>query len=101
MQRELVNILYPQWDWTEEDGTVLWWHLPIKEPPYVGSHSCMGEKDSGGSWTDCRSLQVQGFLTHWSRIPVIEYIKSDAAILQFKNEEPFIELPSSPHQEEI
>lgn len=24
-------------EWTETDGPVLWWRLPVEEPPYVGS----------------------------------------------------------------
>src|SRR5690349_2602221 len=26
--------------WHDDDGSVLWWHFPIQEPPYVGSPLC-------------------------------------------------------------
>lgn len=60
--------LYPAAAWTEEDSTVLWWHLPVSEPPYVGAHECMGEHQVWGP-TTCAMRQRDGWLTHWSRIP--------------------------------
>lgn len=30
-------VLHAYEDYHEDDGTVLWWVLPIVEPPYVGS----------------------------------------------------------------
>lgn len=27
----------PLEEWDEDDGAVLWWALPVREPPYVGS----------------------------------------------------------------
>src|SRR5690625_4173312 len=30
----------PAEDWHEDDGFVLWWRLPIEEPPYVGNPLC-------------------------------------------------------------
>lgn len=41
-------------EWRESDGPVLWWRLPVDEPPYVGT-----PVDSG--WP--------GHHTHWTRIP--------------------------------
>ena len=32
----------PLEEWTEEDGTVLWWRFPIDEAPYVGSPLDLG-----------------------------------------------------------
>ena len=29
--------LRPFAEWHEDHGSVLWWHFPITEPPYVGS----------------------------------------------------------------
>lgn len=29
--------------WNEEDGTVLWWLLPVTEPPYVGTPLDLGQ----------------------------------------------------------
>jgi len=48
--------LRPLEDWHEDDGDVLWWTLPICEPPYVGSP------------LDCD--WVDGIYTHWT--PIIE-----------------------------
>lgn len=27
-------------EWHEDDGDVIWWKLPINEPPYIGSPLC-------------------------------------------------------------
>ena len=66
--------LHPADDWKEVDGSVLWWHLPICEPPIVGSHERMGESDRYGDPTDCRRLQEEGWLTHWSPLPTEELL---------------------------
>lgn len=29
-------------DWHEDLGDVLWWRLPVQEPPYVGGPHCLG-----------------------------------------------------------
>lgn len=50
----------------EDYGTVLWWHVPVQEPPYVGSPD---DKKANGSSTDCSRFIRDGWLTHWSRIP--------------------------------
>ena len=42
-------------DWHEDDGDALWWELPVKEPPYVGSPL----------WNDW-----PGYHTHWTPIPL-------------------------------
>lgn len=41
--------------WHEEDGPVLWWRFPVKEPPYVGSPL---------------DDDFPGYVTHWTRIRV-------------------------------
>lgn len=28
--------------WSEDDGNVLWWRLPVSEPPYVGTPLDLG-----------------------------------------------------------
>lgn len=39
-------------DWHEEDGDVLWWRLPICEPPVVGCPLELGfEVDDYTHWT--------------------------------------------------
>lgn len=45
----------PLEEWGEDYGDVLWWALPIEEPPYVGSP--LDEK-----WP--------GYHTHWTPIPL-------------------------------
>lgn len=40
--------------WSESDGPVLWWRLPVVEPPFAGT-----PLDS--DWP--------GYHTHWTRIP--------------------------------
>jgi len=61
--------LHPSSEWHEDIGTVLWWHLPVQEPPYVGAHECMDERDRVGRPTACAQFQRQGWLTHWSYLP--------------------------------
>lgn len=67
----MIATVLPAADWREEDGDVLWWHFPVCEPPIVGSHEGMGTKDRFGEPTDCARLQREGWLTHWSKIPVV------------------------------
>src|SRR5215472_441953 len=42
-------------EWCEEDGPVLWWRLPVNEPPYVGT-------PLDDDW-------IEGYFTHWTRLP--------------------------------
>jgi hypothetical protein len=67
----------PADEWTEEHGDVLWWHLPIEEPPIVGAHACMGEMTRTGRPTDCRRLQEEGWLTHWTPLPSSNLIQEN------------------------
>lgn len=30
----------PAEEWNEDDGDVIWWRLPVEEPPYIGSPLC-------------------------------------------------------------
>lgn len=43
-------------EWHEEDGPVLWWRLPVSEPPWVGS-------PLQDDWTD-------DYYTHWTPLPI-------------------------------
>lgn len=54
-EAELARIdeLHPLSAWHDDDRDVLWWKLPITEPPYVGSPLCE-------NWP--------GYHTHWQRI---------------------------------
>lgn len=52
MSEELLHV-WPLEDWHEDDGPVMWWELPLDEPPWVGT-----PLDS--DWP--------GHHTHWSKI---------------------------------
>lgn len=55
-ERDEAMTLRPESEWHEDVGPVLWWSLPIGEPPYSGT-----PLDS--DWP--------GYHTHWTRIPSI------------------------------
>lgn len=59
-------------DWTEEDGSVLWWRFPICEAPYVGT-------PFDDDFPDC--------VTHWTRIDVPDEPFADAIWLGEKAKE--------------
>lgn len=61
--------LRPASEYHEDYGTVLWWHLPICEPPYIGAGEGMNDSNADGTPTDCRRLIEEGWLTHWTPIP--------------------------------
>lgn len=44
----------PYEEWHEDDGLVIWWRMPIEEPPYVGSPLC-------DDWTE-------NYYTHFTRL---------------------------------
>jgi len=94
--RDLLT-LHPASDYHEDYGAVLWWHLPVCEPPYVGAGAGMGETEADGKPTWCRALQEKGWLTHWSKIPnawagdgqplfPIEVLHPERAVLDFDEE---------------
>ena len=49
-----MTIVRPQAAWLGSDGPVLWWKLPVTEPPYLGT-----PRDDG--WP--------GDHTHWTPLP--------------------------------
>ncbi len=69
------EIARPESEWTEEDGTVLWWFFPMTEAPYVGSpldcgytvemrgHKGLLARGNVGGWP--------GYHTHWTPLPPI------------------------------
>lgn len=57
--------------WHDDDGCVLWWHVPVQEPPEVGYGPGAGEKNADGTETTCARLIREGWFTYWTRIPVI------------------------------
>lgn len=44
----------PAEEWNEDDFFVIWWRLPIEEPPYIGSPMC-------DDWTE-------NYYTHFTRL---------------------------------
>lgn len=48
------NRLMLDTEWHEDDGIVIWWKLPINEPPYVG--------------TPLDSDFEEGYYTHFTRL---------------------------------
>ncbi len=61
--------LHPAADWHEDFSAVIWWHLPVCEPPYVGAGPGAGEMHADGTLTTCARLIEEGWLTHWSFLP--------------------------------
>lgn len=47
----------PREEWDYEDGDVLWWKIPVEEPPYVGT-------PDSSDWP--------GYHTHWTPFSVPE-----------------------------
>jgi hypothetical protein len=47
---------YEREDWHEDYGAVLWWTLPVSEPPYVGTPL---------------DDDFPGYVTHWTRLPPV------------------------------
>ena len=60
--------LRPESEWHEDYGEVLWWVLPIREAPWVGSPNCT-------DWVD-------NYFTHWSPLPV----PSEPVVVEQKEE---------------
>lgn len=52
----------PMEEWDEDYGDVLWWKIPIEEPPYVGS-------PLDENWP--------AYHTHWTPIPIPEQPKGE------------------------
>lgn len=57
MTFDRFTVLHPLVEWHEDDGPVLWWWLPVSEPPYSGT-------PLDKSWP--------GIHTHWS-FPIVPY----------------------------
>lgn len=53
-ERDAERVVRELDDWSDAEGCVLWWRLPVDEPPYVGTP---GDSD----WP--------GYHTHWTRLP--------------------------------
>jgi len=67
-EREKRAVAVPREEWHEDDGDVLWWTMPISEPPYVGTPLDDGFPD---------------YVTHWTRIvvPGLELAQAPAPAL--------------------
>ncbi len=57
MERDVFK-LHEASEWHDDLGDVLWWRIPIEEPPWVGS-------PLAGDWPD-----DDDYYTHWSFIPI-------------------------------
>lgn len=62
-------VLRPASEWQDDIGTAIWWHLPVCEPPYIGSGPGAGERRKDGTPTACARLIESGWLTHFSLLP--------------------------------
>lgn len=74
-------VVHPLEDWHEDDGDVLWWRLPIREPPFVSTPlssdwrleakngRCITADDVGdGGDGGYAPADIKGpWATHWSR----------------------------------
>lgn len=71
-QVERVTALHPRSEWHEDFGNVLWWHLPICEEPMVGwDDDAFDAKTKEGAWTTLHSALANGWVTHWSHLPIV------------------------------
>jgi hypothetical protein len=61
---EAATTLHRRDEWHEDDGNVIWWTLPIEEPPYVGT---LLDED------------IPDYVTHWTRLVVPAHAALDAA----------------------
>lgn len=50
-ERDAGLVARPRETWTEDDGCVLWWTLPVCEPPYVGTELDDDFPDYVTHWT--------------------------------------------------
>lgn len=62
----------PLEEWSEDDGPVLWWRLPVEEAPWVGTPlddewPCRWEE----GWTDAMDIYSpdDAVYTHWTPLP--------------------------------
>jgi hypothetical protein len=73
-------VVHPLEDWHDDDGDVLWWRLPVCEPPMVSSPissdwlletvdgGCVAVTDVGDGAID--KSEIKGpWATHWSPLP--------------------------------
>jgi hypothetical protein len=80
---EALTTLRPISEYEEDMGDVLWWKLPITEPPYVGSPNYLGQevlislqvntalKTEGTGYVRVHVGGWPGYHTHWSPIPKV------------------------------
>jgi hypothetical protein len=74
------HILRPASEYHDDLGSVLWFHLPIEEPPMVGYGPGSGEANADGTSTACARLLDKGWLTHFALLPDCRFLRaSDGA----------------------
>lgn len=79
-EAEKLTTMRPASEWNEEDGAVIWWHVPVCEPPYVGAGPGSGEREADGEPTPCASQIESGWLTHWTPLPNLSGEKEAAEL---------------------
>lgn len=57
----------PLAEWHEDDGPVLWWKLPVDEPPWVGTPLDDDWPMPGGP-----------YYTHWTPLPMLPVARGDS-----------------------
>lgn len=72
----VFNTLRPLAEYHEDHGSVIWWHLPISEPPVIGGGPGDGAETRDGEPTSCQELHDRGWLTHWSPLPRSEDMRT-------------------------
>ena len=73
-EREAAERLHPYADWHEDDGPVLWYAVPVEEPPYCGEPLC---SDWPKEWdATCDTVTgafidgpYAGKILKWQRLP--------------------------------
>lgn len=78
---ETLHTLRPASEYHEDYGTVLWWHLPIEEPPHVGTPNDTDWQEAmKGGWSPSE------WYTHWTPIPDDRMLtSSDGALVSDKS----------------
>lgn len=60
---EFYERLHEEATYHEDYGTVLWWHIPVCEPPVVSRPGTLGD--------DGEEIIQKGWHTHFSHIPIV------------------------------
>lgn len=64
-----IHTVHHQSEWQDDDGTVLWWLMPVCQPPYLGDPTCNDWPFHDGEelyWT--RLPNVNKIMENWEDI---------------------------------